>query len=86
MTRRIRWGYKGRRHVSVVLPKACPMCGVAAVVELPAPILAEQPDETTHVCHPMAGGCNHGFARDDAEDDDGSAAADRASDAAEDGA
>ena len=40
---------------------ACPKCGAQAVVALtPAERLA-QPDDTTHVCHPMLGGCNHGF-------------------------
>jgi len=40
---------------------ACPRCGADAVVELtPAQRLA-QPDDTTHVCHPLLGGCNHGF-------------------------
>jgi hypothetical protein len=39
----------------------CPRCGVPAIVELtPAQRLA-QPDDTTHVCHPLLGGCNHGF-------------------------
>lgn len=39
----------------------CPKCGKRAIVELtPAQRLA-QPDDTTHVCHPSLGGCNHGF-------------------------
>lgn len=62
MSQTIRWGYKGARYVSTTIAGACPMCGRAAVVELPAAIRAEQPDDTTHVCHPLAGGCNHGFA------------------------
>jgi rRNA maturation protein Nop10 len=57
----IRWIYKGRRYVSEVVAQ-CPMCGERAVVKLPAAIRREQPDDTTHVCHPLAGGCNHGFA------------------------
>ncbi len=59
--RRIRWFYKGRRHVSEIV-SACPMCGERAVIKLPAAIRRERPDDTTHVCHPLAGGCNHGFA------------------------
>lgn len=39
----------------------CSMCGMRAVVELSPVQLAEQPDDTTHVCHPMLRGCNHGF-------------------------
>lgn len=39
----------------------CPACGVRAIVALsPAQRLA-QPDDTSHVCHPALGGCNHGF-------------------------
>lgn len=41
----------------------CPFCGsLDSVVELPPPVLAEQPDATTHVCHPGLNGCNQGFA------------------------
>jgi len=43
---------------------ACPFCLVDAVVALPPPLALAQPDGTTHVCHPVFGGCNHGF-RDD---------------------
>lgn len=42
-------------------PGACPFCGIPAVVALPPPELAKQPDDTTHVCHPSIGGCNTGF-------------------------
>ena len=45
----------------VVVEQRCPLCGALAVVALPPAIKAEQPDATTHVCHPLAGGCNHGF-------------------------
>lgn len=61
--KKIRWGYKGRAYTSEVVA-LCPMCKKHAVVALPAELRAEQPDETTHVCHPSAGGCNHGFALD----------------------
>ncbi len=57
----IRWGYQGKSYTSTILPTPCPMCHAVAVVELPATIAAQQPDGTTHVCHPMARGCNHGF-------------------------
>lgn len=62
MTREICWGYKGVRYRSLVLPIPCSMCGSVSVVALPEALLGEQPDDTTHVCHPVAGGCNHGFA------------------------
>lgn len=39
----------------------CQLCGAWAVVPLTPKQLAQQPDETTHVCHPGLGGCNHGF-------------------------
>lgn len=42
-------------------PVACAMCGTAAIVMLPPSLIARQPDDTTHVCHPGLGGCNHGF-------------------------
>ena len=61
-----KWLYRGRVHASRVVG-ACPMCGAAAVVRLPAIIRAEQPDSTTHVCHPLAGGCNHGFEKETTE-------------------
>lgn len=41
--------------------KFCPLCGVLAVVDLSPHNLAKQDDGTTHVCHPVLGGCNHGF-------------------------
>jgi hypothetical protein len=51
--------------VQALVPLAdCPKCGKRAIVELtPAQRLA-QPDDTTHVCHPGLGGCNHGFTDD----------------------
>ncbi len=39
----------------------CQFCGAVALVSLPLPLLQAQPDDTTHVCHPALGGCNHGF-------------------------
>lgn len=57
----LRWGYKGHLFVSTTLDVPCPFCKRAAIVLLPAELRAEQPDGTTHVCHPLAGGCNHGF-------------------------
>ena len=59
---RILWSYKGRAHsLSRKAAQKCPLCGVKAVCKLPEAIRAEQPDGTTHVCHPLMGGCNHGF-------------------------
>jgi hypothetical protein len=40
----------------------CPKCGALAICKLPLVLLSQQPDDTTHVCHPLHGGCNHGFA------------------------
>lgn len=39
----------------------CPFCAMAAVTPLPEAIRAKQPDNTSHVCNPYIGGCNHGF-------------------------
>lgn len=60
VTRPVVWSYRGRVYESPVV-SMCPLCGALAVVELPPAVVAEQPDDTTHVCHPLAGGCNHGF-------------------------
>ena len=40
----------------------CQLCGAVAVLPLTVEQIKKQPDETTHVCHPGFGGCNHGFA------------------------
>lgn len=42
----------------------CPVCGAFAIVKLTDRLRKLQPDDTTHVCHPGFGGCNHGFAKD----------------------
>lgn len=47
----------------LAVPLYCPLCGMDAVVPLDDETLAMQPDDTTHVCHPFIGGCNHGFAQ-----------------------
>lgn len=57
----VTWFYKGEVYRSAV-ERRCPLCRAFAVIELPPAVLAEQPDDTTHVCHPLIGGCNHGFA------------------------
>ncbi len=44
--------------------KLCPFCSQLSIVPLDPVDLAKQPDETTHVCHPWLGGCNHGFAEE----------------------
>lgn len=56
------WVLDGENYNCEIMPGACPFCLVVAVTELPPPLLAMQPDGTTHVCHPALGGCNHGFA------------------------
>jgi len=43
--------------------KYCPMCRRFAVVPLTLKQRRKQPDNTTHVCHPVIGGCNQGFGR-----------------------
>jgi Zn ribbon nucleic-acid-binding protein len=58
---RIIAGQAAAPHCDVALPRACPRCGVGAVLPLDAHKRAQQPDGTTHVCHPLIGGCNHGF-------------------------
>ncbi len=50
------WSFKGEEHMSSVLPHPCPLCSAVAIVSLPEEVLAAQPDDTTHVCHPAAGG------------------------------
>jgi hypothetical protein len=42
-------------------PRRCDLCGADAVLPLNARTRMAQPDATTHVCHPVLGGCNHGF-------------------------
>ncbi len=56
------WKINGSKVTTSVLSGKCPMCGADhAIVALPPSLLAAQPDDTTHVCHPSRGGCNHGF-------------------------
>jgi hypothetical protein len=54
------WSYRGEVYTSRVQSR-CPICRAYAIVKLPPAIAREQTDGTTHVCHPSAGGCNHGF-------------------------
>lgn len=61
-SRLLQWTYRGQSFASRIIA-SCNLCGTnLSVVELPAAVLAEQPDDTTHVCHPLLGGCNHGYA------------------------
>lgn len=65
---RFTWMIKTKSGSSVgikttVVDTPCPMCGRTAIVPLPPTLLAQQPDKTTHVCHPLFYGCNHGFER-----------------------
>lgn len=51
--------------MQVLMPLcACPKCGAHAIVLLTPAQRFAQPDDTTHVCHPTLGGCNHGFTDD----------------------
>ncbi len=50
------------KEVDPLVPLAdCPLCGKRAIVALTPEQRLAQPDDTTHVCHPLLGGCNHGF-------------------------
>lgn len=61
---RCMWGMKEGSFFTAIEPGACPFCFVEnAVTALPAPLLAQQPDDTTHVCNPALGGCNQGFSK-----------------------
>ena len=53
----------GAMHVVTALKPLChcPNCGAHAIVALTPEQRLAQPDDTTHVCHPALGGCNHGF-------------------------
>lgn len=52
-------------HVQSLIPLCrCPKCGAQAIVLLTPKERLAQPDDTTHVCHPGLGGCNHGFTDD----------------------
>lgn len=48
-------------EVSTVAQFHCPLCLAFAIVELTPAQREQQPDNTTHVCNPALGGCNHGF-------------------------
>ncbi len=45
-----------------ILDGPCPFCGKVAITSLPPRLLARETDGTTHLCHPLLDGCNHGFA------------------------
>lgn len=62
----VEWMVGGQEHGHVVyicevLDDVCPRCGKRVIIALPPPVLALQPDDTTHVCHPSFGGCNQGY-------------------------
>ena len=52
-----KWSYKGKPYESDHVMH-CMFCKLWRVVALPPDLLAEQPDDTTHVCL----NCGHGFA------------------------
>lgn len=59
------WAIEGKLFRTKIVEGVCPLClAVDSIVALPPPLLKKQPDNTTHVCHPMRGGCNHGFAEE----------------------
>lgn len=55
------WHIDGKTY-RCKIEMACPTCKVEALVKLPPPLKKQQPDNTTHVCHPLYGGCGDGFA------------------------
>lgn len=57
---RFAWRYRDAMFWSEV-ESNCKFCRAPAVVRLPDALIAIQPDDTTHVCHPAVGGCNQGF-------------------------
>lgn len=58
------WSYKGHDYRFTIITAACPMCHKRAVVKLYGPLLDEQTDGTTLLCHPLRGGCNYGLTTD----------------------
>jgi hypothetical protein len=57
----IRAGRVAAPCCSAELPRVCAICQAVAVLPLNPETRMAQPDATTHVCHPVLGGCNHGF-------------------------
>lgn len=57
----IRAGISAAPHCDASEPRTCTLCEVRAVLPLDPGTRMAQPDATTHVCHPVLGGCNHGF-------------------------
>lgn len=57
----IRDGKAPAPYCEAAPPRVCSSCGVLAVLPLDAEARLAQPDATTHVCHPILGGCNQGF-------------------------
>lgn len=49
------------RGFVVLDERACSLCQKAALCLLPIELLIKQTDGTIVVCHPLLGGCNHGF-------------------------
>jgi hypothetical protein len=60
----IRHGVQPAPHCAPAHPLCCPLCRAQAVLPLDSETRKGQPDGTTHVCHPVLGGCNHGFTRE----------------------
>lgn len=58
----VRAGKVAAPKCDAVPARRCPLCGADAVLLLNLQTRSEQPDATVAVCHPLLGGCNHGFA------------------------
>lgn len=58
----VRAGTIAAPKCDAVPARSCPLCGAEAVLLLDLSTRREQPDATVAVCHPLLGGCNHGFA------------------------
>ena len=57
----MRSGKAAAPHCKAAPARQCPLCKHIAVVPLSDAMARQQPDGTTLVCHPVLGGCNHGF-------------------------
>jgi hypothetical protein len=55
----VAWEYRGKTYRTTT--ERCPQCSADAVT--PAPDGVDTSDGTTHVCNPVLGGCDMGFAK-----------------------
>lgn len=54
------------RGIGTRVVNPCPKCGKRSLALLTLEQRQAQPDATMIVCHPLLGGCNHGFSIDEA--------------------